>query len=116
MPNRFRDLAVIVARHHLDCHRIMEMRAATVLKKLESLDAFRRPARFAEFLLACEADARGRTGRETSAYPQSAAFARAMAAAQVITAAGLEALSGEQIAAEIRKRRVAAIASVLGAE
>jgi tRNA nucleotidyltransferase (CCA-adding enzyme) len=115
VPNRFRDLAVIVARHHLDCHRISEMRPETVLKKLEALDAFRRPERFAEFLLACEADARGRTGRESSAYPQSAWFQRAREAALSVSSAGLDAASmpGEEIGAAIRKRRVAAIADAL---
>jgi tRNA nucleotidyltransferase (CCA-adding enzyme) len=115
VPNRHRDLAVIVSRHHLDCHRIMEMRPDTVLKKLESLDAFRRPDRFAEFLIACEADARGRTGRESAPYPQAAWFSRALAAAQAVSAAGLDArsMAGEKIAAEIRGRRVAAIAEAL---
>lgn len=117
VPNRFRDLAVIVARHHLDCHRIAEMRPETVLKKLESLDAFRRPARFTAFLLACEADARGRTGRETAPYPQSGLFRGAFSAARAITAQGLDtdAMDGERIAAAIRERRVAAIASFLPA-
>ena len=116
VPNRFRDLAVLVARHHLDCHRIREMRPETVLKKLESLDAFRRPGRFEEFLLACEADARGRTGREAAAYPQADWFRRALAAARAITAGaiGTSSMEGEQIAAAIRKERVAAIAVAIG--
>jgi len=115
VPNRFRDLGIIVAQHHLDCHRIREMRPDTVLRKLESLDAFRRPERFGEFLLACEADARGRTGRESAAYPQAAWFRRALAAAQDISAAGLgtESMNGTQIAAAIRKRRAEAIAAAL---
>jgi tRNA nucleotidyltransferase (CCA-adding enzyme) len=115
VPNRFRDLAVIVARHHLDCHRVMEMRPETVLRKLESLDAFRRPARFAEFLLACEADARGRAGRQSVDYPQAAWFQGALAAAQTVSTKGLDAgtMAGEQIAESIRARRVAAIAAAL---
>ena len=63
-----------MARFHLDCHRARELRAGTVLKKLEQLDAFRRPQRFQQFLLACEADARGRTGFEDRAYPQADYF------------------------------------------
>ena len=74
IPKKFRELAVIVTRHHLDCHRIGEMRPATVIDKLETLDAFRRPDRFEQFLLACEADARGRKGLEHNAYPQSDRF------------------------------------------
>jgi tRNA nucleotidyltransferase (CCA-adding enzyme) len=45
-------------------HRALELRPATVLTLLENCDAVRRPGRFAELLLACEADARGRAGRE----------------------------------------------------
>jgi tRNA nucleotidyltransferase (CCA-adding enzyme) len=115
VPNRFRDLAVIVARHHLDCHRVMEMRPETILKKLESLDAFRRPERFAEFLIACEADARGRTGRESLPYPQSAWFSRALQAAQNISAGSFDvsSMEGAEIAAAIRQRRVTVIAAAL---
>ncbi|MEX2525241.1 MAG: multifunctional CCA addition/repair protein, partial [Gammaproteobacteria bacterium] len=74
IPNRYRELAVIVSRYHLDCHRITEMRADTILKKLEGMDAFRRPDRFDDFLIACEADARGRKGFEDRDYPQPAFF------------------------------------------
>ena len=65
-PNEYRDLAVLVARYHTLCHRAESLRAATVFKVLEGTDALRRPARFAQFLLACEADARGRLGRALS--------------------------------------------------
>src|SRR5690606_18897031 len=48
-PNRFRELAVMVARYHLDCHRIGEMRPDTILGRLEALDALRRPERIEGF-------------------------------------------------------------------
>ena len=65
-------------------HRAFELRAATVLNTLESCDALRRPERFADFLLACEADKRGRTGLEDQPYPQRAYFAKAQAAAAAV--------------------------------
>ena len=74
MPNHLRELAVITARYHTHVHRAFELRADTVLKTLESCDALRRPERFADFLLACEADARGRTGLENREYPQRELF------------------------------------------
>src|SRR5690606_7788826 len=64
IPNEYRELAVAVARHHLLCHRLPELRPGTVLELLEALDAFRRPERVELFGLACEADARGRAGLE----------------------------------------------------
>ncbi len=59
----------MTARYHTHVHRALELRADTVLKTLEACDALRRPERFADFLLACEADARGRKGLEERALP-----------------------------------------------
>jgi len=111
VPNPFRELAVITARYHTHVHRAFELRADTVLRTLESCDALRRPERFADFLLACEADARGRKGLEQREYPQRAFFAtaRERAAAVALAPAEREGLSGEQIGQELRRRRVAAI-------
>ncbi|MDJ0929127.1 MAG: multifunctional CCA addition/repair protein [Gammaproteobacteria bacterium] len=112
-PNRFRELAEQVTLYHGLCHRADELKPATILKLLENTDAFRRPARFAEFLLACEADARGRTGLEDNTYPQASllAIARDAAAAvqpQDFLAAGL---SGAKLGAALREARIAAIAA-----
>jgi tRNA nucleotidyltransferase (CCA-adding enzyme) len=111
-PTSFRELAEIVARYHGLCHRAAELRPATVLKLLEGTDAFRRPERFAKFLLACEADMKGRTGLEDASYPQAALLQRALAAAaavdpQPLVAAGL---AGEQLRARLRALRSEAIA------
>ena len=114
VPNHLRELAVITARYHTHVHRAFELRPDTVLKTLESCDALRRPERFADFLLACEADARGRTGFETRAYPQRDFFRRArdVAAAVQMTAEERKGLSGEKIGQELRRRRLAAIEHV----
>jgi tRNA nucleotidyltransferase (CCA-adding enzyme) len=111
VPNHLRELAVITARYHTHVHRAFELRPDTVLKTLESCDALRRPERFADFLLACEADARGRTSLENREYPQREylACARDAAAAIALTPAERTGLSGEQIGQELRRRRVAAI-------
>ena len=109
-----RELAVITARYHSHVHRAQELRAATVLKTLESCDAMRRPERFADFLLACEADARGRTGLENRSYPQRGFFERARerASAVALTAEERAGLSGAQIGEELRRRRIAAIEEI----
>jgi len=114
-PNRFRELAIIVARHHLDCHRIAEMRPGTILNKLEATDGFRRPERFEQFLLACEADARGRTGYENRDYPQAELWRIALEAAREadFTDLDLPRLGGEAAAGAIRKRRVEEIRDAL---
>ncbi|HET7811255.1 MAG TPA: multifunctional CCA addition/repair protein [Steroidobacteraceae bacterium] len=111
VPSHFRELAVIAARYHTHVHRAAELRAATVLKVLESCDALRRPERFGDFLLACEADARGRTGFEERPYPQREFFAAARdrVAAVALTAEERAGLTGPQIGEELRRRRLAAI-------
>ena len=111
VPIHLRELAVITTRYHTHVHRALELRADTVLKTLESCDALRRPERFADFLLACEADARGRMGFEQREYPQRNFFsaARERAAAVALSEEERRGLSGEQIGQELRRRRLAAI-------
>jgi tRNA nucleotidyltransferase (CCA-adding enzyme) len=114
VPNSHRELAILAARQHTLVHRAFELKPATVLNLLEKSDAFRRPERFAELLLACEADARGRTGRENAPYPQAAYLGQALAAAAGVTLSESErrGLEGAEIGAEIRQRRLAAVAAV----
>jgi tRNA nucleotidyltransferase (CCA-adding enzyme) len=111
IPNSYRELAVLVARYHSHCHRAAELKPVTLLKTLESLDAFRRPARLEKFLLACEADARGRKGREGDTYAQAERMRAARdAAAAVATKPLLEAgLRGPGLGLELHRQRVAAI-------
>jgi tRNA nucleotidyltransferase (CCA-adding enzyme) len=110
-PNHFRELARHVARYHLHCHRALELCAATILKVLEALDAFRRPERFEQFLTACEADARGRAGLENREYPQADILRAARAAAASVNAKSLieAGIEGPAIASALRERRIAAI-------
>jgi tRNA nucleotidyltransferase (CCA-adding enzyme) len=85
VPKEYTELAVLTARHHGLVHRALELKPATVLTLLENTDAFRRPERFASLLIACEADARGRTGLEENHYPQAGYLRAALAAAQAAT-------------------------------
>ena len=114
VPNTHRELAILTARQHTLVHRALELRPATVLTLLEKCDAFRRPERFGELLLACEADARGRTGREDAPYPQPAYLGQALAEAAGVTLSESErrGLEGAEIGEEIRRRRLAAVAAV----
>jgi tRNA nucleotidyltransferase (CCA-adding enzyme) len=111
-PNDYRDLAVLVARHHMHCHTAAELRAGTLLDTLEALDVFRRPERLEPFLLACEADYRGRPGYEAGPYPQADVFRRACAAARGVDAAAVAAKGGD-IGARLHEARVAAMKRVL---
>jgi tRNA nucleotidyltransferase (CCA-adding enzyme) len=114
VPSDYRDLALIVARFHGNVHRAFELRPKTLLEFMERADAFRRADRFAQVLLACEADARGRAGLETDPYPQRdyVTAARAAAAAVKPTPADLATRNGEKIAAGIHEGRLRAITEV----
>ena len=84
VPNEHAALARLVCEHHTKLHRALELKPATILKLLETLDAFRRPERLNKFLLSCEADARGRTGLEDRDYPQRDYLLDMLAAANSI--------------------------------
>jgi tRNA nucleotidyltransferase (CCA-adding enzyme) len=64
------ELADVMAREHSNIHRSAGLGAAALVRLLERCDAIRKPQRFAEILLACECDARGRLGFEDKPYPQ----------------------------------------------
>ena len=117
VPNRYRNLAIHVARYHGMCHRAAELKPKTILKVLEAVDAFRRPETLDEFLIACEADARGRAGLEDRPYPQAMLMRAARDAAAVVNAAALskEGLQGPAIGEAIRQARTAAITRVVAA-
>ncbi len=115
-PNEYRDLAVLVSRFHLHCHRALELRPGTVLEVLEALDVFRNPDRLEKFLLACEADFRGRPGYGEKPYPQEDLFRRSFQAARYVDAAGIAAANqgdGEQIGVRVRQARIGAIKAIL---
>ncbi|RFA30177.1 multifunctional CCA tRNA nucleotidyl transferase/2'3'-cyclic phosphodiesterase/2'nucleotidase/phosphatase [Alkalilimnicola ehrlichii] len=114
VPRAPSDLGRLVAKFHLHCHRAFELKPSTVLKVLEGLDAFRRPERVAQFTLACECDARGRTGLESQPYPQRAFFEAAYAAAATVDARRFveQGLRGAQIGEAVRQARVKEIATI----
>ena len=114
IPNEYRDLAERTARFHLHFHRALELKPSTVVKTLEQLDAFRKPERFEKFLLASEADARGRPGYENVEYPQGDYLRQAFSAARDIDIAALreQGFENMQLANKIKEVRTTAIAEV----
>lgn len=117
VPQECAELAEVVAREHGNIHRSAELGPDATLRLLERCDAIRKPARFAEVLLACECDARGRTGFENSAYPQRPRLQQALdrvlavATAPVAAAAAAAGARGVQIGDAVRKARLAALSA-----
>lgn len=83
-PRDCAELAMLVGEFHTHGHRALELRPSTLLELLQRFDVFRRPQRFAEFVAACEMDARGRLGLEQREYPQGAYLLGAAEAARQV--------------------------------
>ena len=119
VPVECRELADVVAREHGNIHRSGEFNAAALVRLLERCDALRKPERFAQVLLACECDARGRLGLHDSPYPQRPRLLAALAAAQSVATATIAqqaadaGAKGPQVGEQIHRARVAAVQQAL---
>lgn len=111
IPNVYRDLAVLTAAYHTHCHRAFELKPATILRVLKAFDALRRPERLEQYLLACEADYRGRISYEDKEYPQARIFREALTAASAVTSDELVAqgYTGKELGEQLDQQRIAAI-------
>lgn len=79
-PKKYSRLAILTTRFHTHCHRAFELRPNSLVKLMNALDVSRNPEAFEQYLIVCEADARGRLGLEQRKYPQ-AQFLREVAEA-----------------------------------
>lgn len=115
VPKEISTLAAKVAEFHTDVHLLFELDAERVLAVLEGLDSFRRPERFQQYLLAGEADFRGRPGYEDAPMPEGAVFQACFDAAKAVDAKPFVAqgLSGPAIAAAIQQQRINVIEDCL---
>ena len=120
VPTEFRELADVVAREHGNIHRSGEFSAPALVRLLERCDAFRKPVRFADILLACECDARGRLGKQDDPYPQRQRLMAALVAAQSVDTARVSeqaqaaGAGGRAIGEWIHRARIEAIESQPG--
>lgn len=114
VPNDYRDLAERTARFHLHYHRALELKPSTVVKTLEQLDAFRKPDRFEKFLLASEADARGRPGYEDREFEQGDYFRQALKAACDVDVGALieQGYQNLELADQIKQQRTQNVAAL----
>lgn len=119
VPVDCRETADVVAREHGHIHRSTDLSPAALVRLLERCDAIRKPARFAEILLACECDARGRLGFEESAYPQRPRLLAVLGAVQSVVTreiaaqAAAKGQNGPQVGALIHQARGEAVAQWL---
>ncbi|GFZ76093.1 multifunctional CCA protein [Pseudohongiella nitratireducens] len=117
VPRSASELACLTSEFHTHVHRALSLKPSTLLKTLEKLDAFRRPERFQQFLLACKADSRGRTGFEQIPYLQANHFQAALDASKGIAVPELlerfpvpeGQVAGPHIQSILREARLSAI-------
>jgi tRNA nucleotidyltransferase (CCA-adding enzyme) len=114
-PKEYKELALMVAQWHTHCHRALELKPSTILKVLQMTDAFRRPDRFEQFLLCCEADARGRTGFESRDYPQSDYFRTALKCTSSINIKDISerGFTGKEFGDEVNRLRLQALTDTM---
>jgi len=114
IPSNYQKLAHQVMEYHTHSHRALELKPSTLCQLLAHLNAFKNTTQLDAFLLACEADAKGRLGYESSLYPQ-AAYIRAaqQAATNIDTQAILKSdLQGKAIGEAILRLRSQKIATI----
>lgn len=115
VPNDCKQLANIVAKFHGKLHAVSHMKPGTILTFLTELDAFRQPERFTDFLKACEADSRGRTGMEHYELNEEVLLTRVLEAASQVDAGAVAKLfmEPEKIKHAVFDARLEAIKTVL---
>ena len=113
-PKSYQELALLVAKYHTQCHQAFNLRASTVLKLLERVDAFRRPERLLLFLQACKADALGRKGFENNNYSQMEYILRAFKVSDDVNVQPIidEGYKGLEINDALRRKRVLEISKL----
>jgi tRNA nucleotidyltransferase (CCA-adding enzyme) len=111
IPQRFRELALLVAQYHTHIHRSSELKPRTVLKVLEACDPFRKAERFEQLLIACKADSRGRTGFESNPYPQLKYMKTAVEICNKVDIRQIleDGFEGKNIRNELHRRRMLAL-------
>ncbi len=111
VPNEHRQLAMVVTEFHLLCHKAQELRPETILKLLKGLGALKSADRLEDFLLCCEADARGRTGFEDRDYPSSDYLREARQVALDTDISDLlnSGISGAEIGQQLSQRQIAGL-------
>jgi tRNA nucleotidyltransferase (CCA-adding enzyme) len=97
--------------HHTTSHKAIHLQPEALAEMLFNIGAFKMNNTLTYFLLACEADAKGRTGLEKKPYPQASFIQNAQQAALAINTESLTSgsLKGPQIGAAIQQSRTQAI-------
>jgi tRNA nucleotidyltransferase (CCA-adding enzyme) len=114
VPSSYQALALKVCEYHLHCHKAFELKPSTILRVFNALDVWRKPEEFNDFILACTADMRGRTGFEDKEYPQAAYLHQLATQARNVSARKFveQGIKGSAIKEAIEKERLLLIQNI----
>ena len=101
----------MVSEYHSHVHNAFELEASTVLGMLNRCDVWRKPQRFSDFLLTCEADTKGRTTFENSNYKNVEYIWQAYEAAITVDIKAIVAkgYKGKAIKEQVEQQRISVI-------
>lgn len=109
-PREVKEMALLCCRYHTHSHRCHELRPTTIMKLFDAFDLWRRPHRFANYLLLCKSDSRGRLGKEDALYRRGDYFTKIATAAQAVNIQQvISGLDEKQIPSAIYQARTKAI-------
>lgn len=111
VPSETKEFAKLVTEFHTHCHKMAELRPETVIKLFNHLDVWRKPQRFFDYLLVCEADSQGRLGFESREYPQAALAKRYYETANQVDVQKViqDGFEKQAIREELNRRRIQAV-------
>jgi tRNA nucleotidyltransferase (CCA-adding enzyme) len=116
-PKSYKDFAKKVAKFHTYCHKIKDLKPATILKIIEQMRIVGDKQGFKLFLLCCKADARGRLYHENDDYQQADIFAKILNAILQIDNNEIikktNAISNKQKYQAIKKERLKTITKII---
>ncbi|MFT6834607.1 MAG: tRNA nucleotidyltransferase (CCA-adding enzyme), partial [Francisellaceae bacterium] len=114
IPNKYRHLAVKVTQYHLHCHTAFQLRSKTIMALINNLDGLRNPETFENYIIVCEADAKGRKGFENNSYPQADYLRECLQCCQSINTKALvdQGLKGKNLGDAIQEKQVNAISNI----
>jgi tRNA nucleotidyltransferase (CCA-adding enzyme) len=101
----------MVSEYHTHIHQAFELKASTILGMLNRCDVWRKPQRFADLLVSCKADARGRTTFENCEYKNADYIWQAYEAAAKVDVKAIVAkgYQGKAIKEQTEQQRISLI-------
>ncbi|MGP1924596.1 MAG: multifunctional CCA addition/repair protein [Arsenophonus sp. NEOnobi-MAG3] len=108
IPNRMKELAKLVARFHQQIHQINQLTPESMINLFNELDSWRKPERINQLVIACEANARARIGREQITYLQAKFVIAAFKTVQQVSSKNLidQGIKGIAIRNELTRKRI----------